>query len=186
MEIFSAITISYLDRPIEVIPRHFRLEGIEYELCHKIVKVATVDKPIVAFFDPRRPPAPDMSRMLSGHPESLQMPPPPALPEGPRLWIGAATNTAFAGPWGVTYAANLTPDSTTGLSRWTEDMFVTAMKTGKQGGIEVGRPILPPMPWPGYSKMSEEDLRAIYAYLLTVPSIRNEVPSYQPPSEDAP
>ncbi len=60
-------------------------------------------------------PAPDMARMLSGHPESMQMPPPPALPEGPWLWLGAATNTAFAGPWGITYAPNLTPDSTTGL-----------------------------------------------------------------------
>ncbi len=130
-------------------------------------------------------PAPDMSRMLSGHPEALQMPPPPALPEGPWLWIGGATNTVFAGPWGVTYAANLTPNPTTGLSRWTEDMFVMAMKTGKQGGIEAGRPILPPMPWQGYSNLSEEDLRAIYAYLQTIPSVRNEVPPYQPPAQEA-
>ncbi len=128
-------------------------------------------------------PAPDMARMLSGHPESMQMPPPPALPEGPWLWLGAATNTAFAGPWGITYAPNLTPDSTTGLAQWTEEMFVNSLKTGKQMGLDTGRPIMPPMPWPGYSKLSDEDLRAIYAYLQAIPAIKNEVPPYQPPAE---
>ena len=60
-----------------------------------------------------------MSRMLSGHPESLQMPPVPALPEGPWLIVSSATNTAWAGPWGVSYTANLTPDADTGLGKWT-------------------------------------------------------------------
>src|SRR3954447_8402467 len=44
-------------------------------------------------------PEPDMSRMLSGHPQHVPMPPAPKLPNGPWLWTGAATNTAFAGPW---------------------------------------------------------------------------------------
>ena len=130
-------------------------------------------------------PAPDMTRMLSGHPASMQMPPPPTLPEGPWLWVGAATNTAYAGPWGITFATNLTPDSTTGLARWTEEMFVNAIKTGKQMGLEEGRPILPPMPWPAYSNLSDEDLRAMYAYLQTIPAINNEVPPYQPPTGGA-
>ena len=130
-------------------------------------------------------PVPDMTRMLSGHPEALQMPPPPTLPEGPWLWVGAATNTAYSGPWGITYATNLTPDSTTGLARWTEEMFVNALKTGKQMGLDDSRPIMPPMPWPAYSQLTDEDLRAIYAYLQTIPAINNAVPPYQPPAGGA-
>ena len=71
-----------------------------------------------------RGPAPDMSRSLTGHPADLVMPPAPVLPPGPWAWVGAATNTAFAGPWGVSFAANLTPDPETGLGKWTESMFI--------------------------------------------------------------
>src|SRR5262252_2146992 len=73
-------------------------------------------------------PEPDMTRFLSGHPEQMGALP-AAKPQGPWLWAGAATNTAFTGPWGVSYAANLTPDQNTGLGIWTEDMFVRAMRT---------------------------------------------------------
>ena len=68
--------------------------------------------------------------------------------KGPWLWQAAATNTAFAGPWGVSYAANLTPDTHTGLGIWTEDIFVKAIRTGKHFGTS--RPIQPPMPWPAF------------------------------------
>jgi mono/diheme cytochrome c family protein len=120
-------------------------------------------------------PEPDMSRMLSGHPEILVMPPPPKLPQGPWGWIGAATTTAFAGPWGISYTANLTPDSSTGLGLWKEEMFVNAMKTGKHMGI--GRPIMPPIPWQGIGRMKDEDLKAVFAYLRTIPAIKNHVPA---------
>jgi len=115
-------------------------------------------------------PEPDMTKMLSGHPEGLKMPPAPKLPEGPWLWVGAATNTAFAGPWGVTYSINLTPDQNTGIGIWTEDMFVRAIKSGKHMGTS--RMIQPPMPWPWYNKMTDEDLKSIYAYLRTIPAWR--------------
>ncbi|MEZ5583265.1 MAG: c-type cytochrome [Candidatus Competibacteraceae bacterium] len=118
---------------------------------------------------------PDPSRLLSGHPETLQMPPPPSLSDGPWAWVGAGTNTAFAGPWGISYAANLTPDKDTGIGSWNETMFVSAIKTGKHLGA--GRPILPPMPWPAYSQMTDDDLRAVFAYLQTIPSIANRVPA---------
>ncbi|HZP49143.1 MAG TPA: hypothetical protein VFB07_11440 [Vicinamibacterales bacterium] len=124
-------------------------------------------------------PEPDMSRFLSGHPESLKMPPPPGA-KGPWLWSGAATNTAFAGPWGVSYAANLTPDQNTGLGIWTEPMFVAAMRTGKHMGT--ARPIAPPMPWQSIAVASDEDLKSIYAYLRTLKPIVNHVPDYQPPA----
>ena len=124
-------------------------------------------------------PEPDMTRMLSGHPASLVMPPAPALPPGPWLWTGSATLTAFAGPWGVTYAANLTPDPNTGLGIWTEDMFMKSMRTGKH--MATSRMIQPPMPWNWIGKATDADLKAIYAYLKSVPPIVNRVPDYQEP-----
>ena len=118
-------------------------------------------------------PEPDMTRMLSGHPESLKMPPAPK-PSGPWMWSGAATNTAFAGPWGVSYARNLTPETLTGTGIWTEDMFIKTIRTGRHWGV--ARPILPPMPWFNYAKMTDDDLKAVYAYLRSIPPIKNEVP----------
>lgn len=123
-------------------------------------------------------PEPDMTRMLSGHPEQLKMPPPPKLPEGPWNWVGAATNTAFAGPFGISYSINLTPDENTGIGIWTEDIFIKTLRTGKHWGTS--RPILPPMPWPGYAQMTDADLRAIFAYLRSIPPIVNRVPESQP------
>ena len=69
-------------------------------------------------------PQPDLSRLLSGHPEQLAMPPAPKLPEGPWMATVGATMTAWSGPWGVSYTANLTPDPETGLGRWTEQQFI--------------------------------------------------------------
>jgi hypothetical protein len=128
-------------------------------------------------------PEPDMTKMLSGHPEGLKMPPGPKLPEGPWLWVGAATNTAFAGPWGVTYSTNLTPDQNTGIGIWTEDMFVRAIKSGKHMGTS--RMIQPPMPWPAYGQATDEDLKSIYAYLRSIPAIANRVPDYEEPKRPA-
>ncbi|NKE69269.1 c-type cytochrome [Candidatus Manganitrophus noduliformans] len=120
-------------------------------------------------------PGPDMPRALSGHPEKIVMPPPPKL-EGPWVWIGAGTNTAFAGPWGISYAKNLTPDRT-GLGTWTEKEFITAIRTGRDR--DTGRPILPPMPWPVYRNLTDEDLKSIFAYLQTISPIENTPPPVQ-------
>jgi mono/diheme cytochrome c family protein len=122
-------------------------------------------------------PEPDMSRMLAGHPQDLQMPDAPAA-QGPWIWAGAATNTAFAGPWGVSYASNLTPEPNSGIGIWTEDLFIKALRTGRHWGQ--ARPILPPMPWQNYSRMTEEDLKAMYAYLRTIPPVANSVPESIP------
>jgi cytochrome c553 len=128
-------------------------------------------------------PAPDMTKMLSGHPESLKMPtaPPPA---GPWLVSFAGTNTAMAGPWGVSYSANLTPDKETGvLANWTEQQFIQTMKTGKHMGQ--GRPILPPMPWQNLRAMTDEDIKAVFAYLKAIPPLKNKVPEPTPPAGGA-
>ncbi|HEX7718360.1 MAG TPA: hypothetical protein VF389_01020, partial [Woeseiaceae bacterium] len=76
-------------------------------------------------------PEPDMNRMLSGHPESLALPEPPPLPEGPWVVLADATNTAWSGPWGISYTANLTPDADTGLGNWTLRMFTDTIRTGR-------------------------------------------------------
>jgi hypothetical protein len=124
-------------------------------------------------------PEPDMSRALSGHPEQLQMPPAPALPEGPWLVVTGATNTAFAGPWGVSFTANLTPDADTGLGAWTVRDFMQTIRTGKHMGR--GREILPPMPIPVYNNFTDADLESIYVYLRTIPAVKNRVPEPRPP-----
>ena len=118
-------------------------------------------------------PEQDLSRMLSGHPEGLAMPAAPP-PSGP--WAGsvAGTFTAWAGPWGVSFTANLTPDPETGLGRWSLENFMQALRTGRHEGR--GRPILPPMPWQDYAKMTDDDLKATFAYLQTVPAVKHRVP----------
>ena len=118
-------------------------------------------------------PEPDMTKFLSGHPADTKLPPPDLKP-GP--WSAAtASMTAWAGPWGISYSANLTPDKNTGLGIWTEEMFISAMRTGKHMGS--GRPILPPMPWPASASLNDEDLKAIFAYLRSLPPINNSVPA---------
>ena len=116
----------------------------------------------------------DMGRMLSGHPDNLKMPPAPTLPEGPWLVVSAATNTAFAGPWGVSFTANLTPDPETGLGKWTARDFKATIRTGRHMGR--GRAVLPPMPIQVYKNFTDADLEAIFAYLQTIPAVKNEVP----------
>lgn len=123
-------------------------------------------------------PEPDMSRALSGHPENHVMPAPPKF-NGPWVWAAADTNTAFAGPWGTSFTANLTPDKLTGIGIWTEDIFIKTIRTGRHWGV--ARPILPPMPWPVYRNLSDEDLKSVFAYLRTVKPVKNQVPEPLPP-----
>jgi hypothetical protein len=126
-------------------------------------------------------PEPDMTRGLSGHPQDVVIEAPAQLP-APWVWASTDTNTVFSGPWGVSFAANLTPDPETGIWReMTEEQFLEALRTGRHLGH--GRPILPPMPWPVYGKKTDEDLRAIYAYLQSIPPVANKVPDPLPPAQ---
>jgi hypothetical protein len=125
---------------------------------------------------------PDMDRMLSGHPEAFKIGA-PYQPAAGSPWAVATNDmlTAWSGPWGVSFAANLTPDTNTGLRSgvWTEELFIKALRTGKHMGTS--REILPPMPWNFYAEMSDEDLKAIWDYLGTIPAINNHVPEPIPP-----
>lgn len=124
-------------------------------------------------------PEKDVARGLSGHPEELKLPAPPKLAPAWN-WAGSATMTAFVGPWGTTYAANLTPDRETDIGAWREKDFIQAMRTGKHLGA--ARPIMPPMPWEAVGQRSDKDLRAMFAYLMAQPAVKNKVPEYAPPS----
>lgn len=124
-------------------------------------------------------PGPDMDRMLSGHPEGMAVPPAPK-PDGPWLVSVAATNTAWSGPWGVSFTANLTPDKETGLGKWTLRNFRDMLRTGRHMGQ--GRPVLPPMPVAVYRNLTDADAEALFVYLQSVPPIRNRVPEPLPPA----
>ncbi len=124
-------------------------------------------------------PAPDMSRALSGHPREMVLPPPPE-PVGPWIVSTAATNTAFAGPWGISYSANLTPHKDAGTGAWDTQTFIDTIRNGRHMGR--GRELLPPMPWPVYSNMTDQDLASVFAYLQTLPAIDNKVPEPVPPA----
>jgi mono/diheme cytochrome c family protein len=120
-------------------------------------------------------PRADMNQMLGGHPQDIEITTPfqPA-PGSPWTIATNDTLTAWSGPWGVSFGANLTPDENTGIGIWTEDMFITALRSGKHMGVS--RDILPPMPWEFLAQLSDDDLRAMFAYLQSIPPINNRVP----------
>jgi mono/diheme cytochrome c family protein len=83
--------------------------------------------------------------------------------------------TSSVGPWGMSFAANISSDET-GIGNWTEHNFITAMRTGKIKGLENGRQMLPPMPWFNFRNLTDEDLKSIFAYLKSTKPVRNIVP----------
>lgn len=124
-------------------------------------------------------PEPDMSRRFSGHPAAEPFDlsgGKKELIETQQVLVFSAGLTAFSGPWGVSYAANLTPDDT-GTGGWTQARFIKAIREGKSKGLDGTRPLLPPMPWPVYRNMTDEDLKSIYAFLRTVKPVQNAVPN---------
>ena len=126
-------------------------------------------------------PEPDMKRGLSGHPQDLVIRA-PATVAAPWMGAIAPTLTAWSGPWGVSFTANLTPDPETGILRdFTEQQFIQTMRTGRHQGQ--GRQILPPMPWQNYGQMTDHDLKAVFAYLRQIPAVRNKVPDPLPPAK---
>lgn len=125
-------------------------------------------------------PIPDPTLGLSGHPAKTPLP--KINKEALKDWtLFPQGLTAGVGPWGVSFAANLTPHAT-GIGSWSEEQFIIAMTEGKSKGIRTARPLLPPMPWQNYVHAKKEDLVAIFAYLKSCTPIENPVP--QPISPD--
>jgi len=125
----------------------------------------------------------DSTRFLSGHPSDMPYPnwTPANMEQRNGLTLQSRMSSAWAGPWGVSFAQNLTPDDSTGLGEWTEEAFIQAIRTGKHQGQPNGRKILSPMPWKLYRHATDEDLKAIWAYLRSIPSVVNLVPTPVPP-----
>jgi len=121
----------------------------------------------------------DMSRALSGHPENVAVPP-ASIPAGYLALIGG-TFTSFTGPWGTTFTKNLTPDKETGLGDWTVEEFIATMKTGLERGK--GRPVMPPMPVQNLKALSDSDIRSLFAYLQSLPAIKNRTPQPVEPTD---
>ena len=117
----------------------------------------------------------DETKILSGYPAEMKLAEfDPAVLEPGKYVLLTQDATAAVGPWGASFAANLTPDNETGIGTWQPDMFINALRTGKHLGA--GRPILPPMPWQMLGKLTDEDLRSMFAYLKSIPPIKNKVP----------
>ena len=126
-------------------------------------------------------PEPDAALRFSGHPAA--MPLAPIDPKATQGWLLFNMNlTAMVGPWGISYAANITSDST-GIGGWSEKQFFTAIRQGKYKGLEGNRMLLPPMPWPQYAKASDQDLKAIFTFLKSTTPVKNVVPAPVPPDQ---
>jgi hypothetical protein len=128
-----------------------------------------------------RGPVVDSTLRLSGHPAQMPAPQFPGSKQAQGQGFAfTQTMTSWAGPWGISYAANLTPDAT-GIGGWTEGQFIKAIREGKYRGVDNSRPIMPPMPWESVAKYRDYELKAMFAYLKTLKPISNQVPAYSPP-----
>jgi mono/diheme cytochrome c family protein len=119
----------------------------------------------------------DISRSLSGHPEgSPEIEHTSSVSDADGHEIKSNFHlTSWDGPWGISYAANLTPDEETGIGLWDDDMFISTIRNGKHMGS--GREIKFPMPWKSLSELKDDELQAIFAYLKSVNPINNKVPN---------
>ncbi len=119
---------------------------------------------------------PDPNLLLAGRPATTPI---PSKADGE---IHTSLDlTAWWGPWGQSVASNLTPDPSGLGNRYTEASFVQTMRTGKKPN---GTMVQPPMPVEVYQQMTEDDLKAIWAYLRTIKPVRNAVlTGIQPPAK---
>ncbi|MDX1907552.1 MAG: diheme cytochrome c-553 [Bacteroidia bacterium] len=120
-------------------------------------------------------------RMLSGYPGDQPVPVFDSKMLNQGFAMFTPDLTAGAGPWGISFAGNLTPDET-GIGNWTLEQFKVALTQGKFKGQPGGRTLLPPMPWVNYVTMADKDVEAMFAYLKSIPPVHNIVPAPVPPA----
>ncbi len=127
-------------------------------------------------FDPNRGmPVPQAHLAFSGHPKGAAAPSAKPGP-GDQAVIGGSF-TSFTTPFGVVFAANITPDPETGIGTWSEQDFIQTVRSGRHKGT--GRVVLPPMPMQNLAALKDEELRAMFAFLMAQPAIKNPVPEPQ-------
>jgi mono/diheme cytochrome c family protein len=90
----------------------------------------------------------------------------------------SGSELGWKGPWGVSYPRNLTPEPQTGIGAWSEADIMNAIRTGKRPD---GRILLPPMPWPDFASLTDEDAAAIAKYLKSLPPVPHSMPDIVPP-----
>ena len=119
--------------------------------------------------------------LLSGHPNNMPLGTYDSELAYSGHWIlFSSGGTAAIGPWGTSFASNLTP-SNSGIGNWTFEQFKRAMQEGKSKGLESGRTLLPPMPWMGYKSLNDTELKSMFSYLKSLEPIDNLVPNPLPP-----
>jgi mono/diheme cytochrome c family protein len=93
----------------------------------------------------------------------------PMGPNGPD-WMNqlGAGGFEFHGPWGTSVSANLTPHPEDGITKWTDEQLVQMITTGTRPD---GTPMMPPMGFGYYSRMTEDDLNAVILYLRQIPPL---------------
>jgi nicotinate dehydrogenase subunit B len=103
------------------------------------------------------------------------------VPGGTPYAGGRAIDT----PFGVVYSSNLTPDATTGIGRWSFSAFQRAMR---EGVSHDGRHLYPAFPYPSFTRMGDDDLTALYAFLLAQPAVAQATPAttLRPPFQARP
>jgi mono/diheme cytochrome c family protein len=126
-------------------------------------------------------PEDDSTLLLSGHPAKMPAPDVDRAAMESKGLVVTNDRTAWVGPWGVSYSANLTSDET-GIGTWNEDQFIFAIRNGKLKGLAGSRSLLPPMPWPAFRNLNDDELKAIFAYLKSTKPISNMVPPPTPPA----
>lgn len=124
----------------------------------------------------------DMDRRFSGHPADEPLPPTDTTIVKKGWLLFNMGVTSYIGPWGQSYAANISSDET-GIGNWTEQQFFTAIRKGKWKGLEESRPLMPPMPLMSFSQLKDQDLKAIFAYLKSTKPVKNVVPAWKPWNE---
>lgn len=124
-------------------------------------------------------PMPDVTRALAGSPSPALLP--SVMPGQVEKGMAATIDqTAWIGPWGKSFAANITSDST-GIGNWTEEQFITCIRKGVTKGLPGARPMMPPMPWQNIAQMRDDELKAMFTYLKSTKPVHNIVPQYEPP-----
>lgn len=129
-------------------------------------------------------PVPDPALALSGFPANAPVPVPGPNDIKSGLVVFNADLTACVGPWGTTFAANITSDAT-GIGNWKPDQFKNALRHGKFKGLDAARMIMPPMPWQDFSHLTDQDIESIFDYLKTTKPINNVVPDFRPAGKGA-
>jgi mono/diheme cytochrome c family protein len=121
-------------------------------------------------------PVEDEALAFSGHPAAMPYPNVARKEMEANHLFYSNDLTSWVGPWGVSFSANITSDSTTGIGNWSEEQFMTCLRKGKYMGLDKARNLLPPMPWQAFGKMTDSELKAVFAYLKSTKPIRNIVP----------